>query len=396
MKKRNGIYLVVIVWLFGVCCTGLGTAAAAKEDELESHYSGKILFIPSVEAIYQNDSNYYSERTQEVSANIYTLKPGFEFGYATPKSEVFLDYYLTVNEYSGDQRLESRDYYGHDFKFGAQTQVTEHILVGIQDDYLKFRASGSLDDLGNEVNRGIYKTNSLSPFLKYEFDETWGMDFRYTNLILDYDEKSNEDSEGHRGAFDLNYHLNSTTRLILEYNVWNRDYDRNTPTYLSQQTMMSYEKEYQYFFLKAGLGYHSRNFEDTGDRDIEDFVWDLSLYGEAAKTRYYLALDRNFNDFGEGQQYYKGVSITAMAGYLFAEKLDLELMLDYRHRNYQYDPKKEDIWYYSTRLSYLLTERLSVGLKLAYEERDSNRWDRDYDNRIIGINVKYSYDISGK
>jgi len=393
MKIRNEIYIILAasLWVFSFWP---GTASAAEEQG--RYYSGKIHFEPSVEGFYRHDSNFYSEDSQEVSANTYVLKPGFQFGYVTPKSEVILDYFLSVNEYSGDERVERGDYFGHDFSFGAQTQTTRHILVGIQDDYKRSRSTGSLDNLGNEVNREIYETNTLSPFVNYAFDDTWSMDFRYTNLILNYDEDLNEDSAGHRGRFDLNYHLNPTSFLILEYNVWSRDYDRNTSSYTSHQVMMSYEKEYKRFFLKAGLGYQTREFNDIGDRDFNDLVWNLSLYGEMAKTRYYIALDRNFNDFGEGQQYYKGISVTAMAGYLIKEKVDLEIMLDYRHRNYQNDPKKEDICGGAVKVSYLFTERVSLGVKWGFEERDSNLSARNYDNRYVVLDAKYSYDLSGR
>lgn len=393
MKIRNEIYLVLTTF-FLIFSTWPGTAKAAEEQD--SYYSGKIHFKPSVEVFYRHDSNFYLEDSQEISANTYVLKPGFEFGYVTPKSEVLLDYFLSVNEYSGDERVERGDYYGHDLAFGAQTQVTRHILVGIQDDYIRSRSTGALDNLGNEVNREIYETNALSPFLHYVFNSTWGMDFRYTNLILDYDENLNEDSTGHRGTFDLNYYLNPTSLLILEYNVWNRDYDKNTSSYTSHQAMMAYEKEYKFFFLKAGLGYHTREFNDIGDRDFTDVVWNLSLYGEMAKARYYIALDRNFNDFGEGQQYYKGISVTAKAGYLIKEKVDLEIMLDYRHRNYQNDPKTEDIWGGAFKVSYLFTERISLGVKWGFEQRDSNLSARDYENRYVILDAKYSYDFSGR
>ncbi len=395
MRKRIGIYLLAVLW-FLVYCIGPGTAIATEDDVLESYYSGKIRFVPSLEVRYEHDSNYYSEETQEVSANSYIIQPGFEFGYATPKSEVFLDYFLNANKFSGDDRVEKGDYYGHNFAFGAQTQASPHILVGIQDDYTKSRARGSLDTLGNEVAREKYGVNSLSPFLTYVFNETWAMDFRYTNQLLDYADDVNEDSNGHRGTFDLNYHLNSTTVLVLEYNVWNRDYDKSTSTYLSNQVMMSYEKEYKFFFLKAGIGYHDRDFEAAGLEDIDDIVWNLSLYGEAAKTRYYLSLDSNFNDFGEGQQYYRGISVTTMVGYTFKEKLDLELLFDYRNRDYRNNPIKDDIWHFSAKLSYLLTKRLTLGFKWGYEERESNSLGRDYDNQFIGISADYSFDIAGK
>jgi hypothetical protein len=373
----------------------MGTAGAETKDS-DSFYSGKILFIPSVEASYGHDSNYFADATQEVSVNSYVVKPGFKFGYITPQSQIRVDYFLTANEYSGDPSVEDDDYYGHELSLFAETQATKHMMLGFEGGYTKSRITGSLDDLGNDINREKYEKTSLSPFLDYAFNDRWGMGARYTNLILDYLDDLNEDSKGHQGEVDLKYHLTSTSLIKLEYNIWNKNYEKTTPTYLSQQVSVAYEKEYQFFFLNAAAGYHDRQFDDATEDDFDAFVWSLSVYGEAAKARYFLSLDQNFNNFGEGQQYYMGHSIYALFGYLFVDKLDVEMTFEYQERDYQNESREDEVFDFSAQVKYLFTRQFSMAVKYGYERRDSNIADKNYDNNYLMLSADLEYDIAGR
>jgi len=393
MKIHNKTCIGVMVWIL-LCFTNTGTAA--ETDDSDSFYSGKVVFIPSIEAFYTYDSNYYKEAVQEVSINSYVIKPGFKSGYKTPKSQVIFDYFLTANDYSGDERVEDDDYYGHDLTLSAQTQATQHLLLGIEESYIKSRVTGSLDDLGNEVSREKYEMNVLSPYLDYAFNDRWGMGVRYTNTTMDYDENLSEGSDGHQGDLDLKYHLDPTSLIKMEYNIWNRNYDRATPTYTSQQLTLAYEKEYRFFFLNAGAGYHDRQFDGAGEDDFDAFVWSISMNGEAAKARYFLSLDRNFNNFGEGQQYYSGLSLYAVFGYLFVDKLDLELTFEFQDRDYENKTREDEIYQLTGQLGYLLTKHFSMAVKYGYEQRDSTRADSEYDNSYLMLSAKLEYDVSGR
>ncbi len=390
--KQAGIGLVV----WGLLCFAYMDTGLAGTDDSDSFYSGKVVFIPSIEASYGHDSNYYADVSQEVSVSSYVVKPGFNFGYTTPKSQIIFDYFFSANKYSGDDRVDDDDYYGHDLLLFAQTQATEHLLVGIEEKYIKSRVTGSLDDLGNDVNREKYEQNSFSPYLSYSINDRLDMDVRYTNLRMNYIDNLNEDSKGNQGDFDLKYYLDPTSLIKLEYNIWNKNYAKTTSTYLSQQVSAAYEKEYQFFSLNAAVGYHDRQFDDVPEDDVSVFVWNLSLNGMAAKARYFLSLDKNFNNFGEGQEYYEGHSAYLMFGYLFVDKLDLEMTVDYQDRDYQNSSRSDKVWNSSAQLKYLFTKRFSMACKYGYEKRNSNWSDKNYDNNYILLSAKLEYDIAGK
>ena len=393
MLNYNRICFSLVICFF--LSIAAASPAAGEGGESEGTYrEGKLVFIPSVEASYQYDSNYYLDETNEVSANTYVLKPGFEFGYTTPKSSVLLDYYLSFNEYTGDDLIKDDDYIGHDLSLDAQTQATDHFLLGIEENYRKSRDRGSLDTLGNDANREKYQTNDLSPWVFYSINDTWGMGAKYTYSILDYADNVNEDSMAHLGAFNMEYNLNRTSLLDLEYNIWVRDYDRDTSDYTSNQVILSYIKEFRLFSLSAGAGYHDRSFDDISANDFGTFVWEFILRGAYNKTNYLFTIDHNANDIGESEQYYKGLNIYAEVGRLFYDKFEVELAVTFRNRDYETSDRDEDVWIFSGGADYLFTDRFSLGVESGYETRDSNEAGRDYDNKYILVRAGLNFDVA--
>ena len=382
------------VMCFIIGFTNMAFATDKDNQEPDQHYSGKIIFKPSVETSYTYDTNYYLDAFQEVAAHSYVVKPGFEFGYATPKSSVILDYYLSANEYQGDYKINDDDYIGHDLLFSAQTQATDHLLLKIEDEYVKSRVGGVLVPLGNDINREKYQSNYVTPSVFFAVNDTWGVGAQYEYSVLDYAENANEGSDGHRGVFNLEYNLNSISKFNLEYSVWSRKFDLDTPTYVSNQLTLSYEKKYRLFSIIVGGGYHDRSFEDLSKDDFGTYVWDLILVGEKSKTDYSFRFYRNYNDFGEGQNYYEGIGVYGEVGHLFYEKFDLTVSADLSNRDYENSGRDDDRLAVTLSLDYLFSDRFSVGIESAYQERDSNIEDYDYENKYIMINAKFDFDFA--
>ncbi len=391
---------VKAVWMGAVILMIMGMAGSAAlgaddgEDDRRGAYRGTFEFTPSIEASFRHDDNYYLEDVQEVSVNSYVVTPGFDFGYTTPQSKLKLDYFFSANQYTGDDRVDDDDYYGHTLELLAQTQATDHFLVGLQENYTKSRINGALNDLGAEVNREKYQFNNISSFVTYTFNEKWGMDFKYANKLVDYNENLNEDSDENRGEFDLSYHLTPTALIKVDYNIWHQDYDRSTPDYVSQQAGLTLEKEYQLFFISAAVGYHNRSFSGSAQSDFDDVVWNLSLYGESANARYMIGIDRNFNDFGQDQQYYTGMLVETLLGYLFAETLDVQVEFSYQDRNFIAQNRNDDIYQFKATLTYIFTKQFSTSVEYGYEKRDSNLSTQIYDNNFVMVGAKFKFDVS--
>lgn len=369
----------------------VGATPAYTPVDKEALRKGKFVFTPILEASWQHDDNYYLERDQEVSVNTFILKPGFEFGYTTAKTDIALDYFLNAYEFTGDQRVDDDRFLGHDLTLMAHTQTTDHLLIGLDENFVKATITGNLDDLGEEVNKERYEMNYLSPFIAYTFNEIWSLKLRYSNQILAYTEKYNEDADGHRGKLDLEYHLTPTFTFILGYLISDQDYSKSTSSYLSQELDVAFQKEYELFFIKAEAGYHEREFDDDTKGDLDAFVWKFSIYGKTARVKYDISLARNLNTFGQGHQYYRGTKFIALANYDLSQRIDLEIQGNYQKRKYMTSNRDDDLWALSGKLTYEFSPKLSTSVKYGFERRDSNEIPREYDNHYIMMSAKWVF-----
>ena len=107
--------------------------------------------------------------------------------------------------------------------------------------------------------------------------------------------------------------FNERTFFDLDYQIWHRDYDADTSDYDSHQIMVNVSHQFNYLTLAAGIGYHTREFDNEaavrgGDQDA--FAWKISLTGQNPqekvkhpKSSVYLSLGSNLNDIGTGESY---------------------------------------------------------------------------------------------
>ena len=366
-------------------------------------HAERMTLIPSLDMDYQHDSNYFKAEDDEKDVDTFILRPGIKLGYVTAKSSFALDYSLDVNRYSGESNIDDYDYTGHLAKLLAKSQVTDRLSMGVEDSYIKTRDPATSDEYSDSVARDKYSMNRFSPDVFYKFGEKFGVGAKYTNLITDYSEGTSEDSTEDRGTFTLNYNLNSTTMVELNYQVWTRDYDEATSDYTSNQVMVNLRKTYRNFALTAGAGYHERDFDLASEDDLDSFTWKLGFKGQtgssgegASKSWVDAALSQNYNDAGSGEQYYTATKLTLTAGHTFLDRIDVALKGLYQNSDYENSSREDDKWSLACRADYRLNDIFSVALEPGYESRDSNMAGKDYDNTYILFNIKAKYDFAGR
>jgi hypothetical protein len=377
---------------------------------------GRILVKPHIQTDFQYDSNFNKTESNEKNVYTYTVKPGIELGYTTDKTLMGLSYWFRVFEYDDqDENLPGQvdadefNYTQHNAMFTFQTQPTRRLFLGLDNTYLQTRDPASADANSNSVDRFKYSLNRFTPRVTYKFGEKFGMDVKYTNLYTDYSDDApgeGEDSVENRGGLRWFYNLSPKTSLDLDYQFWERDYDKNTIDYTSNQVMMNVKHQFNYLTFGAGIGYQKRDFDRTtpsGKDDIDQVAWKLSVLGQnppdaarVPRSSMYLSLGSNFNDSGTDNTYFTSTRLDAMFTYLVMEKINCILSGFYQNSDYETSTREDDRWLVSLGADYLINQYFTVGLSGGFEERDSNQTGKDFENEYVMLKAVFNYDLGSR
>jgi len=375
---------------------------------------GRMVIKPIIEAGWQRDTNFHKSDTNTKTVDTFNIKPGIQLGYTTPKSKISLDYYLNDISYddqddvaAGQIEADEFDYTEHKLLFGARTNPTDMFSVGLDNLYWKTRDPANADAASNSVERFKYDMNKFSPWLNYRFAEKFGLGLKYTNLMTDYTNDGpgqGEDTDEDRGTFTLFYYLNQKTSFDLDFQYWNRTYDKTTSDYDSSQIMVNVYHQFNRFTVGAGAGYHDREFDETVPTgDIDKFVWKLSVSGQnppdaagIPKSSMYISFGSNLNDSGSGETYYESTRLDARFTYLLMEKFNFTLKGWFQNSDYETSDRDDDRWLVSGAVDYFINDIFSIGLEGGTEERDSNFVGKDYENNYVMFNISAAYDFGSR
>lgn len=397
-SRRNIVLVVIILFLIHL------PASAQSADNFN--------LKPKISASWKSDSNYFKAETNEREIYTYLVQPGLEFGYQTAKSQVLFDYTMDLHYYDdqddvpvGQTPADESDFTGHTVGFSAISQPFDRLTLGLDNLFNMTRDPGLSDRFSNEVSRDKYYINRFSPYLRYKFGPVFSAGLKYNNIELDYSPATREDQSEHRGIFDLEYSFTRLTSVDLEYQIWKRSYTGTSSTFTSNQVKLILKKQFQYFTFEAGGGYHDRSFEKAGLESTDIFTYHVEIRGQNEAKRSYISFtaDRNYNDSGEGDVYFKGHKFDISAGHLFFEKLPLDLTASYQISDYETQTgttpegttelREDDKYEISGQLGYMITNDLILAVKVGYETRDSNLQGYDYDNRYIMAKIDFGYEF---
>ena len=405
-KKQRTCLLVVIFFILSLS----GTALAVE----------KFNITPRVSASWKIDNNFFKSETNEREVYTYLLQPGIDLDFETAKSLLSLSY--TLNNYNyddqdspslGQEPADKEDYTGHRVKFKGIYQPVDRLLLGLEDFYDRTRDPADSDNLSNSISREKYSVNQVLPWISYEFSPKLSSKLRYRYKEKDYDDVINEDSEENRVILNLIYNLKPKTLLNLEYQTWKMDYNFTTSDYNSDQIKLIFMKQFNYFTFEAGGGYQNRGFDDNAIKDIDLFTYKIAIMGQNPpapnmnpKSYITLAAEQNFNDLGEGQQYFKAQRLTLKAGRIFMKKIITSAEGYYQNSDYEIttgatpsgaiELREDKIYNLSGSLGYKFTDWLTFSLTAGYEDRNSNLAGFDYDNRYYMAKVDFSYNPGSK
>lgn len=366
-----------------------------------------MIIKPYIETGFQHDSNFFKTENDIKSVNTYYVKPGIEFGYTTDKSMVGVGYSLDFFRYDdmddylpGQRTAEDLDYTAHTGQFFAQTQATDRLQLELENLFYITRDPGFAETNDNAIERLKYTLNRFQPGLVYKFGEKFGVGLKYANLITDYSDDDigeAEDSVENRGTLTWFYFFNPRTSFDLDYQYWERDYDKESADYKSNQIMVNLEHQFNRLTLNAGVGYHKREFDDPAlFDDFDDFVWAFSGTWKFPKSILFLEYSSNFNDSGAGDIYFTSTRLTGRFTHQLKEKLRVIFYGYYQDADYETPLWDDDRWLVSLTGEYLINDYFTLGLSGGYEERNSNETFREFDNQYIMGNIRFNYDLGSR
>ncbi len=369
-----------------------------------------ITIKPKIATRWKTDGNFFKAETGERKVDTYLVQPGIDLGFETPKTKVLLNYTLNAYYYddrdtvpSDQRKADDDDYVGHTVVFNSRYRAFDRLLIGLDDSYNKTRDPADSDKLSNTTDRDKFEINRLTPSLFYDFGAKFTAGLRYRNTVTDYSKNDKEDSTEHRGMFDLIYNFTRKTSLDLEYQRWKMDYDKTTSDYTSDQIQLIFRKQFNYVAIKAGGGYHERDFDDPTLKNIDTLAYTISVRAQnppapEARPRSYLqfSAELNFNNQGIADSYYKAHRFSVDAGHIFLEKLKVDIGGYYQNSDYERTTREDDLYFISGSIGYMFADYLTFSVSANYEDRDSNLSGCDYDNKSVMATLDFGYDIGGR
>ncbi|MCP3941561.1 MAG: outer membrane beta-barrel protein [Desulfobacteraceae bacterium] len=367
----------------------------------------RILIKAHIETGYQKNTNFYKSNINTKSVDTHNLKSGIKLGYTTAKSTVSLDYWFNILRYNdqnqvpaGQIKANAFDYTEQMTAFTAQSQISDRLLVRLDNLHWKTRDPAKADINSNEVDRFKYSINKFTPTINYTFGEKFIIGLKYTNLYTNYFDDGagqGEDSTENRKTSTLWYNFNQKSSFNLDYQHWTRDYDKTTSNYTSNQTMVNVYHQFNYFKFSAGAGYHTRDFDQTiSGGNIDKFIWELSLTArnpsysiKPPKSRIFIGLGSNLNDSSSGGIYYTASWLKAKFTYLILEKINCQVTTYYQTADYETSTRKDDRWLISGGADYLITDFFTLRLVGGIEDRDSNQASKDFTNKFVILKLSY-------
>jgi hypothetical protein len=376
-------------------------------------WASDFILKPKLSTTWRVDSNYYKVETGEREIYTYLVQPGIDLGYETAKSLILLNYTLDVYLYDDQDPYpsgaETEDFIGQTLTLKTRTRPTDRLTLGADDSYYDTRDPWQSDVLSNRAVREKYFINRLTPRMEYEFGRKFSAAARYRWTVLDYDPNELEDSEEHRGIFNLLYNFRRRAALDLQYQHWNMEYDQDTSDYTSDQIELSLKKQFHYFSLVAGGGYHERSFDDRDLDDIDTPSYRIELLGQnpptggPKKSHLKLSAVQDFSIWHDEGDYHVARRFTLDAGYVFKRKIPLRIVGAYQNSDYErfrgltpsgnIEKREDDSYGTQGSLGYLIRDWILLSASVGYEERDSNLAGYSYDNNYYMIKLDFAYDV---
>lgn len=402
--------VILIIMLVGFITTGLPNAHGALFNfsgglDIYGTYDDNILLLSDDEKEASNvDPEDY----------IIQIHP-----YVTILSEgtrsSFKLYYQYYHEwYRKDHNLDRTNTSFHDGYIDASWEATDHLSISLFDQYRDSLYGLERDEVP-EI-RDDYRSNHLSPRIKYAIDDRFMLTGSVNWSFQDYEEAPIVAENGDIGYSDwdemgwgLNGEVTLTTRtdFIFGGDVWSREYDYDMiADYSDSQgynVNVGVSQVLGHDFTLRGYGQFShREYDDelyeSGDTSYDGFGGSLEIQNRTVGYSGFVV--RAFSRF-EGSErisgaYYRSTGIESEYFTVFGKHLETAFKVHYS--TYEYDNVEDgwsdDLFRGAVTLGYRFNQWMSVRGQYQYTVRNSDRPYDDFDNHLLSLYLHLSKDFN--
>ncbi len=407
----------ILVSLMCILCTGAITPSWAEP---------KFKIKPMVTVGGRMETNFFN--TEEDKRDVYTflLQPGIMLGLETPKTKATLHYTLEGYKYKdvgdkprGAPSVSDLDYIGHLANLELRFRPARRLTFGLNNAYYRTRYPTAYDRLSDSIELDKYNINRLTPMVFYDFERRFSAGLRYRRTDIWYKDLNVNDSVEHRLIGNIIYDPTRTLTIDLELQRWWMNYESIQRDYTSSQIKLILQKRYKYFAFDAGVGYHTRDYDNPAIEGGDIIAYKVSVLVQnppppegrrylgsqfvRSRTHGYLAFERNFNNYGDD---YTAHRITADFGHVFFGKIQPRIKGYYQISKYLYqrglthagttEIRDDKTLYLAAGIAYLLSERMNLTLTGGIKDRSSNIVGAGFKNEFLMLTFNFNFDFHSR
>ena len=220
--------------------------------------------------------------------------------------------------------------------------------------------------------------------------------------------RRDQNFDGETARFGLEYRTPSNNLLALDYRsthvefdnlpdlpgVIGRDYDEDSPTVIAKYA----------FTVKTSLevraGYIDRDYIDPAARDYSGETWNVAVRWEPRITLLFdIKAAHELRSYSDAEtDYFEADVFSIGPTWKPLEQLKLTTAFSWEDQDYIANglpqlegPRKDEVRAVKVALDYTPRDMVALGLTYQFIERESNRELREYDNALVGCQLKVTF-----
>ena len=374
----------------------------AGEPVQEGISIGKMVFAPSVEFMYENKDNIFLTENDEVSDDMYVIRPKLLL--ELPRETSYLRF-AWVPQYRDFSDFELNENWTHFFDAEGNFKTPSGLELKIADHFIQ---NGTLEvveiDPGAELvyNDVPFTKNTAVLDLKYFVSDTTGFGVYADMQDVDMDSSDSYtpwyDWSSETFGFSFQRYMNPLLRMALGVNYKNFSPDGT----FNYREFSGYDYFVQFYGdfsptvnASIKLGYEDLDFEGTGD-DYADWNADASVVWNFADA-HNLVLGVKRQAYASNYQAvssYTHNGIRLAYNFTIVERLYGGVGGDFGKNEYNQFNRTDDTWGLMGNIGYHFTPRVSARLNLRHEKRDSSEvcfQGCDYKVNAVLLNLVIGY-----
>jgi hypothetical protein len=374
--------------------------------------------VPSITSVTEYNDNLYYVAEDKSSDVINRVEPGLAIHIPGTRSELNLAYTAGFEFFAMHPELNDVTHMATGM---VRIQPVEHLIFTCDDTFSRAKDLALIDLLGLRRQREWFWENTVTPSLAYTFGPDRMLKLSYTNSIIDYDNPVLADRTDNTVDGVLTYRIGRRSIVTLGYTYIHADYETDMGELNGHAVMLGYEYQLNpRTNILANSHVAFRNYTGPGgvDYNVYDFLLgfrrsltaNLSIEAQGGyfrynpyemealdnvvgifkvtyrleRTTFTLSADKGYEEILaaiENPGYTKSWGVTASLSHTLHRFWSVELTGDYRHRDYEFEPRVDKFW--------------TAGGALVFEPVHWFRGELRYEHTSLDSTViSYSYNVN--